>query len=182
MKATELAGFSFGVLFVVALASALPQKTIQSEVVELTAKIRAIDHDYRLVTLVSEDGEVETIYAGPEVKRFDELKVGDTVTFRVYESLVSQIRKAGEAPPSKSEGTPTLVRGTGPKPSGMMSQQMSATVTIKAIDPAVPAVTVVTEDGSTMSFKVDDKKLVEGVKVGDKVDITYTAALMITVE
>ncbi len=33
-----------------------------------------------------------------------------------------------------------------------------------------------------MSFKVEDKKNLEGVKVGDRVDITYTAALMVTVK
>jgi Cu/Ag efflux protein CusF len=59
---------------------------------------------------------------------------------------------------------------------------MSATVTITEIDAEVPSVTVKTEDGRTMSFKIDDKKNLEGVKVGDKVDITYTAAVMITVK
>ena len=33
-----------------------------------------------------------------------------------------------------------------------------------------------------MSFKVEDKKNLENVKAGDKVDITYTAAVVITVK
>jgi Cu/Ag efflux protein CusF len=114
------------------------------------------------------------------VKRFDELKVGDKVTFRYYESVVSQIRKPGDPKPPVS--SPTLVRGTGSKPSGTLSEQMSATVTVTEIDAEVPSVTIKTEDGRTMSFKVADRKNLEGVKVGDKVDITYTAALMITVK
>ena len=154
----------------------------EGDVVELTAEITAIDHDARMVTLEDEDGNVESVYAGPEVKRFSELKVGDKVTFRYYESLVSQIRKAGAAAPSGGTGAPTLVRGTGPKPSGTLSQQLTATVTVKAIDPKVPSVDVTLEDGRTMSFKVEDKKNLDGVKVGDKVDITYTAAVMITVQ
>ncbi len=163
--------------------TALAQKAVsQSDVVELTAEITAIDHDARLVTLEDDEGNVESLYAGPEVKRFSELKVGDKVTFRYYESLVSQIRKAGDAAPARGTGAPTLVRGTGPKPSGTLSQQLSATVTVKAIDPNVPSMTVTLEDGRTMSFKMEDKKNLEGVKVGDKVDITYTAAVMITVK
>ena len=79
-------------------------------------------------------------------------------------------------------GAPALVRGTGPKPGGTLSEQTSATVTITEIDAKVPSVTVKTEDGRTMSFKIEDKKNLEGVKVGDKVDITYTAAVMITVK
>jgi len=173
--------------WVLLLMGALPmsvaaQKAItQGDVVEVTAEIVAIDHDARLITLEGEDGEIEEIYAGPEVKRFDELKVGDEVTFRYYESIVSRIRKPGEPAPEAS-GEPTLVRGTGAKPSATLSQQMSATVTITAIDANVPSVTVKTEDGRTMSFKIEDKKNLEGVKVGDRVDITYTAAVMITVK
>jgi Cu/Ag efflux protein CusF len=179
MKTTWIPFLVLSVLPVIAFA----QKAVsQSDVVELTAEITAIDHDSRMITLQDDEGNVESVYAGPEVKRFNELKVGDKVTFRYYESLVSQIRKAGEPAPPAAKGTPTLVRGTGPKPSGTMSQQLSATVTVKAIDPKVPSVTVTLEDGRTMSFKVEDKKNLEGVKVGDKVDITYTAAVMITVK
>ena len=158
------------------------QAVTDSETIELTAKITAIDRAARLVTLEDEEGDAETIYAGPEVKRFDELKVGDTVTFRYYESVVSQVRKAGEPAPTKASGAPTLVRGTGARPSGTLSQQLTATVTIKEIDAKVPSMTVTLEDGRTMSFKVEDKKNLEKVKVGDKVDITYTAAVTINVK
>ena len=153
----------------------------QGDVIETTAEIVAIDKTARIVTLEDEDGETEDIVCGPEVKRFDELKVGDKVTFRYYESVVSQIRKAGDPAPAPS-GAPTLARGTGPKPGGTLSQQLRASVTVTALDAKVPSVTVKTEDGDTMSFKVDDKKNLDGVKVGDKVDITYTAAVMITVK
>ena len=170
------------VLLALAQMNALAQKAVtDGDIVEMTAEIVAIDHDARLITLEDEDRESETIFAGPEVKRFDDLKVGDKVTFRYYESIVSQIRKPGESAPAPS-GDPTLVRGKGPKPSATLSQQTTATVTITALDSKVPSVTVKTEDGRTMSFKVEDKKNLEGVKVGDRVDITYTAAIMITVK
>jgi Cu/Ag efflux protein CusF len=149
--------------------------------VEVTATIQAIDHDNRLITLKGEDGDVETIYAGPEVKRFDELKVGDKVTFRYYESLVYRIGRPGDPAPAAGDA-PKLVRGTGAKPSATASKQETATVTIKAIDQKVPAVTVQTEDGRTSSFKVEDKKNLKGVNVGDKVVITYTQALLISVK
>jgi Cu/Ag efflux protein CusF len=169
-------------LFVAVPTIAFAQKpVIRGETVEITAEIVAIDHDARLITLEDEDGFTEEIYAGPDVKRFNELKVGDKVTFRYFESLVSHIRKPGDPAPA-STGQPTLVRGTGPKPSGTLSQQLTATVTITEMDASVPSVTVKDEDGRTMSFKLADKKNLEGVKVGDRVDITYTAAVMITVK
>jgi Cu/Ag efflux protein CusF len=162
--------------------AALAQKAVsEDDAIELTAEITAIDHDARMITLEDDTGNVESLYAGPEIKRFSELKVGDKVTFRYYESLVSRIRKPGDAAPG-GNAVPTIVRGTGAKPSGTMSQQLSATVTVKAIDPKVKSMTVGLEDGRTMSFKVDEPKLIEGVHVGDKVDITYTAAVTITVK
>ena len=53
---------------------------------------------------------------------------------------------------------------------------------VKAIDPKLPSVTVLTDDGKTVTMKVADKKNIEGLKVGDKIDITYTEALMISVK
>jgi hypothetical protein len=116
------------------------------------------------------------------VKRFDELKVGDTVTFRYYESIAYAIRKPGQPSGLPAQTGPSITRSQGPKPGGTLAQQETATVTIKAIDAKVPSVTVLTEDKGTVSFKVEDAKNIEGVKVGDKVEITYTEAVMISVQ
>jgi Cu/Ag efflux protein CusF len=168
------------VFLAASMFASLQKPVSQGEVIETTAEIVAIDHDDRLITLEGEDGETDVIFAGPEVKRFDELKVGDKVTFRYYESLVTSIRKPGDVPPNPSE--PAIVRGSGPKPSATMSEQLNAAVTVKAVDPNVPSVTFQTDDGRTMSIKVADKKNIQGLKAGDRVDVTYTAALMITVK
>jgi Cu/Ag efflux protein CusF len=154
----------------------------RSEAIEATATIEAIDHSTRLVTLKGEEGETETIYCPPAVKRFDELKVGDKVTFRYRESIVYKVSKPGAAPTAPASGEPKVVRGTGPRPGGSVSRQETATVTIKAIDPKVPSVTVLTDDGRTLSFKVEDPKNLKGFKPGDTVEITYTEALMISVQ
>jgi hypothetical protein len=41
---------------------------------------------------------------------------------------------------------------------------------------------VTTSDGRTVTRKVDKKSNLEGVKPGDKIDITYTEALLTSVE
>jgi hypothetical protein len=131
------------------------------------------------VTLRDAAGHTETIFCGPDVQRFDALKVGDKVTFRYYESVVYQIRRSGSAiAPSASGG---VVRTPGEKPGGTISQQMTATVTVNEIDIKIPSVTVSTADGRKMSFKVDNPKNLEGVKAGEQVEITYTQALAISV-
>ena len=164
-------------------AALIAQKAVtQGEVVETTSTIEAIDKTSRMVTLKDKDGSLDTIYAGPEIKRFDELKVGDKVTFRYYDSLVYQIVKPGQVAPGAPTGDPTVVRGKGPKPGATVSEQSVATVKVKAIDTKVPSISVTTEDGNLLSFKVDNPKNLEGVAVGDTVQITYTSAVMITVK
>jgi hypothetical protein len=163
------------------LAAQAPPVT-KTEAVEITTTIEAIDHTARLVTLKDEQGASETIYAPPELKRFNELKVGDKVTFKYSESIAYQIRKAGAAAGAPADKQPTLERGTGPKPSGTISQQKTAVVTVKTVDAKTPSVTVVTADGNVVSFKVDDVKNLTGVSPGDKVEITYTQAVLIAVK
>jgi Cu/Ag efflux protein CusF len=183
MKRTTVAALAGAAFLAVLPATLLAQKPVmQGDVVEVTSTIEAIDKSGRLITLKGPDGNMDTVYAGPEVQRFDELKVGDKVTFRYYDSLVFQIRKPGEATTPRPEGETAVVRSKGPKPGATVSEQLTATVKVKAIDTKVPSVTVESEDGRTLSFKVDDKKNLKGVSVGDKVEITYTSAVMITVK
>jgi hypothetical protein len=104
------------------------------------------------------------------------------VTFRYYESIAYVIRKPGQPSSLPAETGPSVTRSQGPRPGGTIAQQETATVTVKAIDTKVPSVTVLTEDGRTVSFKVEDKKNLKDVKVGDKVEITYTEAVAISVK
>jgi Cu/Ag efflux protein CusF len=146
-----------------------------------SATIVAIDHTNRTVTLKDAQGHIEDFHAGEDIKRFNELKVGDSVTFSYHAAVVLQVQKPGTAATPVQSGV-QAVRGQGPKPSGAVTQQRQATVTIESIDPTVPSVTVRTADGHSMSAKVEDKKNIEGLKVGDKVTVTFTEALMVTVE
>ena len=157
------------------------QKPVSAaEVVTETFTIEAIDNTLRMVTLKDKEGNLEDIVCGPEVQRFDALKVGDVVTFRYHESVVSSLRRPGTAArPAESAG---ITRTPGAKPGGTMAAQSTATVTIQAIDAKVPSVTVKSDKGRQMSFRVQDPKNLEGYKVGDTVEITYTQALAVSVE
>ena len=162
------------------LASAAQKPVSVAETLTKTASIVAIDKTARVVTLQGKEGFVVDVLCGPEVERFDALKVGDTVTFRYHESVVSSISRPGEKP--KDPLSTSVTRAPGAKPGGTIAQQQTATVTIEEIDPNLPSVSVKTEAGSRMSFKVEDKKNLEGYKVGDKVNITYTQALAVSVK
>jgi hypothetical protein len=55
-------------------------------------------------------------------------------------------------------------------------------VTITAIDPKVPSVTFKGPAGNTRAIKVRYPEKLQGVNVGDTVEITYTEALAMKVE
>ena len=149
--------------------------------VTATATILAIDTATRTLTLREETGQEDTVSVGPEVARFNELKVGDKVKATYYESVVFKILKPGEkAGPSKVDGA--LSRGRGALPVGTLSVQERMTVTVTAIDSAAPSVTVTMPDSRSVTRKVKDKETIEGLKVGDQVDITYTRALVTSIE
>ena len=158
---------------------ALEQKPVGvGAVITETFTITAIDRASRIVTLEDKNKISHDVLCGPEVQRFDALKVGETVTFRYYESIVSAISRPGSNPnPSTTAG---VVRNPG-APGGTMAQQSRAIVTIEAIDPAVPSITVKTQNGRRMSFRIENAKNVEGYKPGDQVEVTYTQALAVSV-
>jgi Cu/Ag efflux protein CusF len=175
-------------LAVLAVAVALPalalaQKPVtKTESIEVTGTIEAIDHTAREITVKDATGVMDTYSVGPEVKKFDALKVGDKITARYYAAMAFQVRKPGAAAPAPASDDVKLVPGKGPKPGGTMAQQKQATVTVKAVDAKAPSITVVTDDHRTLTFKVEDPKNLKGVQPGDKIDVTYTEAFMITVQ
>ena len=160
-----------------------PQKAVTKtgETVSATATIQAIDQTGRTITLRNEDGTEEAFYVPPEIKRFSELKVGDKVKARYYESYVFQLRKPGDKAPAPVDQAAKVTKGSGASPSATVARQMSATVEVLSVNPSVPSITVKTADGHTVTRKIDNPKNLEGVKPGDKIDITYTQAAMVEV-
>lgn len=145
-----------------------------------TATIKAIDPATRSITLRTENGDEDTFTVGPDVTRFDQLKVGDTIRATYYESLVFAVRKPGA--PAPTSGTGLGAGRLKDAPGGALGTQQTTTVTVKAVDMNVPSITVVTADGRTLTRKIAEKKNLEGVKAGDQIDITYTQAVVVSAE
>jgi Cu/Ag efflux protein CusF len=164
-----------------AAAAAGGQTVTKAASLSASATVQAIDATARTVTLRDEQNVEDTYSVSSDVQRLKELKVGDKVTFTYYESLVFQVRPAGEKPDAASVAA-ALNRAKGALPAGSLALQEKMTVTVKAIDPKVPSVTVATADGRTVTRKIEDARNIDTLKVGDLVDITYTRALVTKVE
>lgn len=152
-----------------------------SDTQSITATVEAIDSAKREVTLKGPKGNVVVVEVPESVKRFSEIKVGDQLTVKYTESLVVALRKAD---PTAKLGTSTdegMQRMEGAKPGAIVSRKVTATVEVVSIDKAAPSVTVRRGDNSTVSFRVEDPKNLEGVNAGDHIVVTYTEALALQV-
>jgi hypothetical protein len=155
-------------------------KTIEGDTITATATIEAIEQSTRMLTVKDDQGVYETIQVPQEMKRFAELKVGDRITARYYDNVVIRLKKPGEAPLDVASAATTA--GTGKRPSGTVAAQQTVTVSVVAIDPKTPSITVKGPNGWVYSRRVDDKKALAQVKVGDLLDITWSEAVLISVD
>lgn len=180
MKTLNTLALAGSVLLLTSNGAIAQTKTIQGESMSATATIEAIEKSTRTLTTKDDKGIYETMRVPPEVKRFDALKVGDRITVRYYDNVVVRLKKPGEAPVNVDRDS--ITRTTGEKPGGTAATQQTLTVTVTAIDPKVPSITVRGPNGYVYSRKVEDKKALAQVKVGDQLDITWTEALVISVD
>lgn len=149
--------------------------------VEVTATVAKIDYQTRQVTLKGEDGQEFSFVASEDVQNLPQVKVGDRVTITYAEALAYEVRKGGTA----ADGGTVVAGGraeTGQRPAGAIARETKVTVLITAIDPKAPSVTFQGPGGGTRTIKVLHPEKLEGVSVGDTVELTYTEALALKVE
>ena len=178
----RLMNVAMGAAMLVAVgASAGAQtKTVMGDVVTITAVVETIDVANRTVTVKGSKGEMETIAVPRSMEKFSELKVGDTISARYYENIVFRKKPAGEAAVDTAQAAVTPSGAA--KGGGTGANQRTITAVITAIDNSIPSITF---KGETVKFdfstRVVDKKALAQVKAGDRVDITWTEAAMITI-
>ena len=163
-------------------ASGVPGKATATRTATLTATIKAIDAATRSVTLQNQAGATQTVKAGPQVQRFDEFAVGDTILIVVEQELVLEYQSAGT--PAVA---PTAVVGgdrAGPDqaPEGVIAAGVQATVTVTAIDSPNRMVVFQGPAGTLYQVKAGPNVKLEKLKVGDRLLATYVEAVAVRLE
>ena len=148
---------------------------------EVRATVKAIDYKTREVTLRETDGEEFSFIAGSDVKNLNQIKKGDVVIAEYSEALVYDIDHSGKTQ-AMSETIQAETARPGSTPGATAEREVTASVVINKIDKKVPSVTFKDADGKLSTFKVRHPERLEGVKVGDVVNITYKQAVAMRVE
>ena len=180
MKRLVVGTIAAAVLVSMPRAAMAQAKTITSEMRVETGTVEAIEASSRTVTLKKADGTFVQTVAGPDIKRFQELKIGDKVTARYYENVVVRVKQPGEA------DTDLSTRGTTGSdqvlPGGTRAKQRTISATVTAINPSTPSITFTGPNGWKYTSRVQDTQALAKAKVGDKVDIVWTEAVLVSVE
>lgn len=153
-------------------------KTLPGETKTVTATVDAIEIASRTLTLKKPDNTTITTKVPPEYLRFDALKVGDKLTVTYYDNIVIRVKAPGEKDVNTSAAS--LVPTPGMKPGFTIGAQRVMTAVITAIDPKIPSISLSGPNNWTYSSRVEDADALKQVKVGDRLDITWTEAVMLS--
>ena len=178
MKRFVVGVMSAAVLVSMPRAGAAQVKTVSSEMRTETAIVEAIDVPTRAITLKKPDGTFVTIVAGPDITRFSEVKVGDKVSARYYDNVVVRLKRPGE--PDVSGTTSATTPSGQTMPGGTKATQRTITATIVAVDMNAPSVSFTGPNGWKYTSKVQDTAALAKVKIGDRLEIVWTEAVLVS--
>ena len=148
---------------------------------ELTGTVAVVNTESRLMTLETPSGKFEVLHVPPEVKRIDEIKIGDKVTISETEAVLVDIDKGGSAGSMGSEFKQDMERAPGEKPAGTMVDTLKIYGKVEAVDKAASKVTV-RGPKETVTLSVKNAALLDDLAPGDGVVATYIRVISGMVE
>ena len=150
--------------------------------VTMQGTVTDIVKETRDVTLKGANGELITVTAGPEVKRFDEIAVGDVITFDYYTYLQAEFR----TPTSEEKAEPFVVlegedkAPAGEAPAGAVGAMVKAIVTIEILNRPQMLATVEGPNGNYLTIPMQDAAFMEQLHIGQVVILTYAEAVAVS--
>lgn len=153
---------------------------IEGEVLVIPAKVKAINKKTRELTLVSPDGKLAKIKCGPDVRDFEQIRVGDEVKTTLLESVEVLVTEAAQQ--TGEQVTEVNRAPVGSKPSFEVVDAVEINALILAIDYKTREMTLKEPDGRVLKMKAGpDVEHLDKIKVGDSVVTRFTEALSIEV-
>ena len=162
-------------------SSSQPGKASAEQIVDVTAMIVGIDRTTRDITLRGPRGNWVVVTAGPEVKNFDQMNVGDQVHARYSEALVLELKKGNDLAVTRTEEKSAQGAMPGAQPHGIAGRRITVVADVVGVNRATKTVTLKGPQ-LTVDVKVDDPDQLRRIKKGDQVYATYTQALAMVVE
>lgn len=164
-----------------AVVGTAPGKAAAAESVKITATITAIDKTAREVTLKGPQGNEVTLTAGPAVKNFDAMKVGDQVKAEYVEALTLELKKGGGLIVQRTEKAGVAGAKPGERPAAAGGRQITIVADVIGVDPAKQTIALKGPQ-RTVELRIPNPEQFKRIAKGDQVEATYTQAVALAVD
>jgi len=161
--------------------SSTPGKVQVADTIKVSATITAIDAKTRDVTLKTTDGKEAVVTAGPAVKNFDKLKVGDKVDMQYVEALTLELKKGGGLVVQRTDKAGAAAAKPGEQPAGAVGREVTVVADVVGVDAATQTITL-RGPQRTVDLRVRDPEQFKRIAKGDQVEATFVQAVAIAVE
>jgi len=152
-----------------------------AELVTLTAKIEAIDLANRVVTVKGPQGRIVDLKVGDQVKNLAQVKAGDEIVLKYARAVSVKLEKNVGGRSETTTSTGPVAAPAGAKPGVAAAQQTVIVANVESVDPKQQLVVLQGPKGRYVEVKVKDPAVMKDVKAGDKVQVTYTEAVVVDV-
>jgi hypothetical protein len=148
----------------------------------VTAKVKAVDVEKRVVTLADEKGNEEPFTVNRSVQRLDEVKPGDHVKLDYKATLTAELRPATE----QEKQHPIIAVGASGRadssesPAVGMGRGVRVVATVAAVDVPNMLVTLRGPLGDLVVVKGRKKENLEKIHVGDTIVITQMDTIAVS--
>lgn len=158
--------------------------TAASQRINLQGEITALDKATRAITVTGSDGGSLEFVAGPDVRNFSQLRVGDRVSLDYEAAVALELQPAGSAQVGVSTAQGGTVAPVGTRPGGTKASTVSLVTEVVAVDPVANTIALRGPRGNTQIIAVEREDLrakLPNVKRGDLLRISYTEAVAVSV-
>jgi hypothetical protein len=143
--------------------------------------VTKIDAKNRVVTFKNKEGELD-IVAGPEVKNFAQIKVGDRLDVQYALAVAIELVKTKNNDVRGREVTSdTQTAPAGNKPGMVKTNIVKTTASVVAIDQKKQIVSLKGPKGNVVNVKIENPALLKGITTKDQVFVTYAEAVAVVV-
>lgn len=151
-----------------------------TEAVELQGIVTAINKTLRELTIKGGSGQDVTFTAGPQVKNFKQIKVGDLVTLNYIAALGIELKKGGGRLRERIESEQAMVAKPGEVPAAGKARTVKVLADVTAVDAGAGTITLRGPQRS-VDLVVKDREVLKDIRVGDQIAATYEEALLVSV-
>jgi hypothetical protein len=153
--------------------------------IDVEAQVIAVDKTTRELTLQTPDGVHVVLVAGSEVRNFDQIDAGHTITASYTVTVNARKLAVDEADTEASLDIAAARAEAGTKPAGGIGAGLTMTVVVKSVDTDTNIVTFTTPDGMLQAVEAEREEgqaFIAGLKPGDRVELIYVEASVISVD